>query len=164
MDKDMDKDKKARLVQEILNARAKQQKLQIERITLSGALQGREKQWANSQIEELKTKTIPRLEKTIESLRAEKIHLVNQLHSHHKELDQIVALRADLKERRKEQVMHFHSDAVNLKHRLASLNRDIFKLLREEGVPESIIVEVYSTLQRTLPRTSSPSKMSKTTR
>jgi chromosome segregation ATPase len=149
------------LEQEIQDARAKQQRLQIERMTLSGAI-GREEQWCQDRIKEMKEKTIPGLEKAAESLTAEKSHLVGQLTAMHEELDQVSAARADLKARRKEQVMHFHSDAVALKHGLAALNRDVFTLLREEGVPEAIIGEIYSRLQRSLPETSSPSKMSST--
>ncbi len=145
-----------RLGRAIANARVEQQKLQLERISLGGGLDDggdgeRETRWCQERLKELKERTLPGLDKTLASLNIEKSHLLGEVDKVHAELDRITALRSELVERRKAQVMLFHSDAVGLKHGLAALNRDVFSLLREEGVSETTVVDVYSQLQRSLP-------------
>jgi hypothetical protein len=137
------------LVNLISAARKEQRSLLAEKLELSLILDERTtREWFRKKADELRTKTIPALERTVAALSYEKSHLVTGVNTHHIELDELATLRASAKKQRRESQMEHSHEIMVLRNSLAVLQRDVFATLKAEGVPEQTVCELYLQLHK----------------
>lgn len=133
----------AELIKRIEELREEQRELQIERIKWSQASASIH----SADKFELDRKECAALEKTIESLLLEKTHLISDINRVHHELDEVAKVRSDVRMGRKEQVIHHNHQVMSIKNSTQRLRREIFTILKEEGIPDSTAQDLYVQLQ-----------------
>jgi hypothetical protein len=137
------------LVNLISAARKEQRSLFAENLEFSQMLDERTKddartrEWFRKKGDELRTKTIPALERSLAALSSEKSHLVADVNTHHIELDQLARFRASTKKLRRESRMQNSHEIMVMRNSLAALQRDVFATLKAEGAPEQTVCELY---------------------
>ena len=135
---DEDERKKA-LIKRIEALRGEQQQLQHDRVRWSQAELPDEDQEL-----ERDSKECGAIEASIASLKMEKQHLIADIERVNNELDEVNKARTETKRQRKEQTMLSTNEVMAFKSSTARLRREIFSVMKDESVPESIAQSIYT--------------------
>ena len=88
------------------------------------------------------------LEASISNLRIEKQHLIVDIQRVSNELDEVGKARAEMRWRRKEHTMHSMNKVMAFKSSAVRLRRNIFSIMKEEGVSDAIIQSIYTAIAK----------------